>query len=100
MNAIRAVGPEHCILSSDLGQASNPLHPDGLLAFYQYLMQQGFTEAEIDRMAKVNPLKCWAWPRTFRDEQSLLVEISEHVDGVFRENLKRFESQPSAHDIK
>jgi len=57
VNAIRAVGPEHCILSSDLGQASNPLHPDGLLAFYQFLMQQGFTEAEIDRMAKVNPAK-------------------------------------------
>ena len=34
---IRAVGPEHCIISSDLGQANNPLHPDGLLAFYQYL---------------------------------------------------------------
>jgi Family of unknown function (DUF6282) len=57
VKAIRAVGPEHCILSSDLGQATNPLHPDGLLAFYQYLVQQGFTEAEIDRMAKVNPAK-------------------------------------------
>ena len=57
VNAIRAVGPEHCILSSDLGQANNPLHPDGLLALYQYLMQQGFTEVEIDRMAKMNPAK-------------------------------------------
>jgi hypothetical protein len=55
--AIRAVGPEHCILSSDLGQAGNPLHPDGLLAFYQYLKSQGFSVAEIDRMAKVNPAK-------------------------------------------
>jgi phospholipase D-like protein len=36
--------------------------------------------------------------RTFRDEQSVLVEIQDHVEGVFRENLKRFESQPSAHD--
>lgn len=57
VNAIRAVGPEHCILSSDLGQANNPLHPDGLLALYQYLAQQGFTQGEIDRMAKVNPAK-------------------------------------------
>ena len=32
--AIRAVGAEHCILSSDLGQAGNPLHPDGLTAFF------------------------------------------------------------------
>ena len=57
VEAIRAVGPEHCILSSDLGQAGNPLHPDGLLAFYQYLHQQGFSESEIDLMSKVNPAK-------------------------------------------
>jgi hypothetical protein len=57
VKAIRAVGPEFCILASDLGQANTPLHPDGLLALYQYLKQQGFTEAEIDRMAKVNPAK-------------------------------------------
>ena len=55
--AIRQVGPEFCVLSSDLGQAANPLHPDGLLAFYQYLHSQGFSENEIDRMAKVNPAK-------------------------------------------
>jgi hypothetical protein len=34
--------------------------------------------------------------RTFRDEQSVLVEIPEHVEGVFRENLKRFESKRPA----
>jgi len=38
--------------------------------------------------------------RTFRDEQSALVEIPEHVEGVFRENLKRFESLPSSHSDK
>jgi hypothetical protein len=57
VKAIRAVGPEYCILASDLGQAKNPLHPDGLLAFYQYLKQKGFSEAQIDRMSKVNPAK-------------------------------------------
>jgi hypothetical protein len=55
--AIRAVGPEWCVLSSDLGQANNPLHPDGLLSFYQELMKLGITEAEINRMAKENPAK-------------------------------------------
>jgi hypothetical protein len=55
--ALRAVGPEHCILSSDLGQAGNPLHPDGLEAFFRELRAQGFTVAEIDRMAKTNPAK-------------------------------------------
>ena len=53
--AIRAVGPEHCILSSDLGQAGNPLHPDGLLAFFAALRGEGFSVSEIERMAKVNP---------------------------------------------
>jgi hypothetical protein len=55
--AIRAVGPEHCILSSDLGQAGSPLHPDGLLEFYKELHAQGFSVAEIDRMGKANPAK-------------------------------------------
>ena len=55
--AIRAVGPQFCILSSDLGQANNPLHPDGLLSFYQELMKLGITEAEINQMAKGNPSK-------------------------------------------
>ena len=53
--AIRNVGPQSCILSSDLGQAGNPLHPDGLAAFFALLRGQGFTEAEINRMTKENP---------------------------------------------
>lgn len=57
VKAIRAVGPEHCILSSDLGQAGNPLHPDGLETFFRGLRAQGLTVAEIDRMAKTNPAK-------------------------------------------
>jgi len=57
VKAIRAVGPEHIVLSSDLGQANNPIHPDGLLALYQYLASQGIPAADIDRMAKINPAK-------------------------------------------
>ena len=55
--AIRDVRPEHCILSSDLGQAANPLHPDGLVAFFAGLKQAGFTQAEIDLMSKTNPAR-------------------------------------------
>jgi hypothetical protein len=55
--AIREVGPEFCVLSSDLGQPANPLHPDGLLQMYQFLHDHGFSVAEIDRMAKTNPAK-------------------------------------------
>lgn len=53
--AIRGVGTEHCILATDLGQAGNPLHPDGLAAFFQALRADGFTQAEIDRMSQKNP---------------------------------------------
>ncbi|PYT30362.1 MAG: hypothetical protein DMG57_08810 [Acidobacteria bacterium] len=55
--AIRAVGPEYCILSSDLGQAGNPLHTDGLVAFFAALRSQGLSESEIDQMSKINPAK-------------------------------------------
>jgi len=57
VKAIREIGPEHCVLSSDLGQVGNPLHPDGLLQLYEYLKGQGFSEAEIDQMSKVNPAR-------------------------------------------
>jgi hypothetical protein len=55
--AIRFVGVEHCILSSDMGQPGNPLHPDGLVAFYKGLKDQGFSQAEIDQMSKSNPAR-------------------------------------------
>ena len=55
--AIREVGPEFCVISSDLGQPANPLHPDGLLQLYEFLHSHGFSVAEIDRMAKTNPAK-------------------------------------------
>jgi len=57
VKAIHDVGPEFCVISSDLGQAANPLHPDGLLALYQYLHSEGISVADIDRMAKTNPAK-------------------------------------------
>jgi hypothetical protein len=55
--AIRAVGSEHCILSSDMGQPANPLHPDGLVAFFDGLKKQGLTQADIDQMSKMNPAR-------------------------------------------
>jgi len=60
--AIRAVGPEHCIVSSDLGQATNPLHPDGLAAFFALLAREGFSQAEIDAMSKTNPARALGLP--------------------------------------
>jgi len=55
--AIRAVGVEHCILSSDMGQPANPLHPDGLQLFFDGLKKQGLSQSDIDQMSKVNPAR-------------------------------------------
>lgn len=55
--AIREVGPKSCILSSDLGQVGNPLPPDGLVAFFQALLKEGVSQADIDLMSKTNPAR-------------------------------------------
>lgn len=52
---IRRVGVEHAILSSDLGQRGNPLPADGYATFIDALRKKGFTDQELDRMAKQNP---------------------------------------------
>jgi len=56
-DAIRKVGPEFCILSSDLGQKGNALPPDGFAAFLVALRARGLTEQEINRMSKQNPAR-------------------------------------------
>lgn len=54
-DAIRRIGPQFCILSSDLGQKANALPPDGFAAFILALRARGFTDQDLDRMSKVNP---------------------------------------------
>lgn len=56
-DAIRAIGAASFVLSSDLGQPLNPLHTDGLLAFYKGLMAHGIPAADIETMAKRNPAR-------------------------------------------
>ena len=55
--AIRAVGSEHCVVSSDFGRAGDPLHPEGLVLFLRALLKQGLSPADIDRMSKTNPVR-------------------------------------------
>ena len=59
-DALRKVGPQFCILSSDLGQKGNALPPDGFAAFLSALRAKGFTETELDRMSKQNPAQLLA----------------------------------------
>ena len=57
---IKAVGPAHCILSSDLGGARpypRPMPAAGLLEFMQRLNKLGISTADINLMAKTNPAK-------------------------------------------
>jgi len=53
--AIRTVGAASCIISSDLGQKTTPLPTDGLAMFMSALSAQGLTDAELDRISRVNP---------------------------------------------
>ena len=56
-DAIRKVRPEFCILSSDLGQKTNPVPAEGFAAFILALKAKGFTDAELDLMSKENPAR-------------------------------------------
>ena len=55
--AIQAVGAEHFLISSDLGQANTPSHTDGLKAFLAALQGEGLTRREIDLVARENPAR-------------------------------------------
>ena len=54
-DAIKQIGPEHCIVSSDLGQQGNPLPTVGLAAFIAELRKRGVTDTAIDLMTRRNP---------------------------------------------
>jgi Family of unknown function (DUF6282) len=54
-DAIKRIGAEFCILSSDLGQKGNALPPDGFGAFIDALRARGVSTAQLDRMSKQNP---------------------------------------------
>jgi Family of unknown function (DUF6282) len=53
--AIKAVGAEHCILGSDMGQVTNPVHTEALKLFYAGLLKAGITQNELDLMSRRNP---------------------------------------------
>ena len=52
---IKAVGAEHTILATDLGQAFSPTPPDGLKWFIMSLQKEGISKAEIEMMTRRNP---------------------------------------------
>ncbi len=57
VSAIQAIGAEHFVMSSDLGQATSPSHVDGLRAYVTAFRNAGLTEDQIDLMLRRNPAR-------------------------------------------
>jgi imidazolonepropionase-like amidohydrolase len=54
---IKAIGVEHCIMSTDLGQYWNPYPAEGFRFFMAILVRNGLTPKDIEVMAKKNPAR-------------------------------------------
>lgn len=57
VEAVRAVGAERCILTSDLGQKENPPPAEGMRAAVATLLDGGLGEDDITVMFKTNPAR-------------------------------------------
>ena len=57
VEGIRAAGVEHAFISSDTGQLNSNWQPDALANCAKVLRANGFTEAELDLLLKINPAK-------------------------------------------
>jgi hypothetical protein len=55
IDSISQVGPERCVISTDLGQTINPPAAEGFAMFAQKLLDEGFSGADVSRMAVTNP---------------------------------------------
>ena len=56
-DAIRELGPEHCIMSTDMGQIFNPPPAWGMRMFIASMLGNGITDDEVETMVKMNPAK-------------------------------------------
>ncbi len=54
---IKRVGAEQIIVQTDLGQANNEYHPDGIVAFVRNMWARGISRADTDIMTKRNPAR-------------------------------------------
>jgi hypothetical protein len=56
-DAIREFGAQSLVVSSDLGQSANMVHPDGIEAAIAQMKAAGVTDADIDTMMRKNPAR-------------------------------------------
>ena len=55
VQTILAIGPEHCIISTDLGQPQNPLPVEGLRLLIATMLHHGLSQDQVEAVAKRNP---------------------------------------------
>lgn len=55
VESIKKIGPDKCVLVSDLGQMHNPRPADGMQQFIQMLLEKGIGETDIRTMFVENP---------------------------------------------
>jgi hypothetical protein len=54
---IKAVGEEHCILSTDFGQTIHPSLPEGFRMMIGTMLEFSLSEREIEHLIKINPAR-------------------------------------------
>ena len=74
--ALKEFGAEHVLVSTDLGQSSNMVHPDGVEAAIAAMKKEGIADADIDTMMRKAParllgLKGRGLPRRGHHAQSM-----------------------------
>jgi predicted metal-dependent TIM-barrel fold hydrolase len=52
---IKAIGCDHLIISSDLGQLKHEYPDDGLLHFAQWMLDNGISENDVRKTIRDNP---------------------------------------------
>jgi len=52
---IKEIGPDRCVLATDLGQVHNPPPVEGLRMFIRMMEEGGLTADDLDVMTRVNP---------------------------------------------
>jgi predicted metal-dependent TIM-barrel fold hydrolase len=57
VEAIKHVGADRCVMSSDMGQPVNPIPREGFRMFIKTMLHLGISEREINTMIRDNPAK-------------------------------------------
>ena len=55
--ALKTIGAQSLVISSDVGQSGNLTHPDGLELAIVEMKSEGISDADIDLMMRKNPAR-------------------------------------------